>query len=180
MRFIQTELQGAFLVELEPSHDHRGFLARTWCSEEFAAHGLSPRLAQCNISYNCKRGTVRGLHYQAAPYEEAKLVRCTAGSMFDVIVDLRPSSPHHRSWRGFGLSSRNRLAVYVPEGFAHGFQTLEDETDVLYQMSEPFHPGSARGLRWDDPTLNIQWPIAEPVLSERDRSHPLLGGEPVA
>ena len=174
MRFVETELPGAFLVELEVSYDHRGFFARTWCGDEFSAHGLNPHLAQCNLSYNGKRGTLRGLHYQVTPHSEAKLVQCTAGSLFDVIVDLRPDSPHRGRWRSFELSNRGRRALYVPEGFAHGFQTLEDDTEVLYHVSAPFHPESARGLRWNDPVIDISWPIADPVISDRDRSHPLL------
>jgi dTDP-4-dehydrorhamnose 3,5-epimerase len=157
--------------------DERGFFARTWCQREFETHGLESRLVQCSISFNAREGTLRGLHYQAPPHEEVKLVRCTSGAIFDVIVDLRPPSPtfgHHYS---VVLSSSNRLALYVPRGFAHGFQTLEDNTEVAYQMSEFFHPESARGLRWNDPALRISWPpTARRIITERDKNYPALEG----
>ncbi len=174
MRFVPAGLDGAFLVEPEPARDPRGFFARSWCADEFAAHGLNPRLAQCSMSHSLRRGTLRGLHFQAAPHREAKLVRCTHGAVHDVIVDLRAGSPTRLAWRAFELTRENRLALYVPEGFAHGFQTLEDDTEVLYQISQPFRPELARGLRWDDPALAVRWPVPDPILSERDRTHPLL------
>ena len=174
MLFKQTKLAGVFVIEPEPIEDERGFLARSWCAEEFAKHGLSAALAQCNISYNRKRGTLRGLHYQAAPFAEAKLVRCTAGAMFDVAVDLRRESPTFAQWAGIELSAENRRMLYIPEGFAHGLQTLSHHTEVFYQMSQPYRETAARGLRYDDPTIAIQWPIANPIVSPRDKRLPRL------
>jgi dTDP-4-dehydrorhamnose 3,5-epimerase len=172
MRFGSTPLQGAFVVDLEPIEDERGMFARSWSREEFARHGLDGRLAACNVSYNAAAGTLRGLHYQAPPHEEAKLVRCTAGSIFDVIVDIRPASASFRQWFGIELNARNRTALYVPAGFAHGFQTLVDDSEVLYLMSTPYVPEAARGIRWDDPAFEIEWPPADRrVMSERDRSY---------
>ncbi len=176
MIFSPTPLAGACVVELEPVADDRGFFARAFCREEFEAHGLNPQLAQSNISFNRRRGTLRGLHYQAAPYAEAKLVRCTQGAIWDVIVDLRADSPSYKRWHAVELSAENRRALYVPEGFAQGFQTLADDSEVLYLMSQFYRPDAARGLRWDDPALGIAWPIADPQLSDRDRSLPRLGG----
>jgi dTDP-4-dehydrorhamnose 3,5-epimerase len=174
--FTPTPLAGAWLVELEPIADDRGFFARSFCREEFEARGLDPRIAQTNISFNRRRGTLRGLHYQAAPYAEAKLVRCTQGAIWDAIVDLRPESPTYKRWHGVELSAASRRALYVPEGFAQGFQTLADNSEVLYLMSQFYRPDAARGLRWDDPALGIAWPIADPQLSDRDRGLPRLGG----
>ena len=174
MIFTETELQGAFIIEPEPIEDDRGFFALLWSREEFSLRGLNHRVVQANISFNKKRGTLRGLHFQMEPHQEAKLVRCTAGAIYDVIADLRPGSPTFRRWVGVELTSVNRLMLYVPEGFAHGFQTLEDDTEVAYQLSEYYHPESARGVRWDDPALSIKWPLPVTVLSERDREHPLL------
>lgn len=173
MRFIETELKGAFLIEIEPREDERGFFARAWCEEEFRAHGLNPQIRQCNISFNRYRGTLRGMHYQVAPYGEVKVVRCTAGAVYDVIIDLRPESPTYCRWTGVELSQSNRRMLYIPEGFAHGFQTLQDNTELFYQMSESFHPEAARGVRWDDPLFGITWPPVERrILSERDRQFP--------
>jgi dTDP-4-dehydrorhamnose 3,5-epimerase len=172
MRFTETKLKGAYIIEPEPIADERGFFARTFCAREFEAHGLNPRLAQCNISYNARRGTLRGMHYQAAPHQEAKLVRCTMGAIYDVIIDLRPESPTFKHWIAVELTAENRLMLYVPTGFAHGFQTLEDNTEVFYQMSEFYHPECARGVRWDDPAFGIKWPILHPILSNKDRSYP--------
>jgi dTDP-4-dehydrorhamnose 3,5-epimerase len=169
--FRETKLPGAFVIEPERLEDERGFFARTWCEREFRAHGLNPRLVQCNVSYNRARSTLRGMHYQAAPHEEAKLVRCTMGAVHDVVVDLRPDSPTFRQWVAVELSARNRTMLYVPEGFAHGFQTLEDDTEVFYQMSELYHPECARGVRWDDPAFGIEWPLPPRALSERDRQY---------
>lgn len=174
MRFTPVNLAGAYVVEIEPHHDDRGFFARSWCTQEFIVHGLDSRLAQCNVSFNRKRGTLRGMHFQAAPHGEAKLVRCTRGTIHDVIVDLRPHSPTFRQWQGFELSATNHRALYIPEDFAHGFQTLEDDCEVFYQMSNAYTPSASRGLRWDDPALAISWPVTEPVLSDRDRSYALL------
>jgi dTDP-4-dehydrorhamnose 3,5-epimerase len=174
LRFLPTPLAGAYAIELEHIEDERGFFARSFCQDEFRKHGLKPAIAQCNVSWNRKRGTLRGLHYQAAPHEEAKVVRCTRGAVWDVLVDLREGSPTRLRWHARELNADNRLAFYVPEGFAHGFQTLADDSEVLYQMSESYHPGLARGLRWDDPRLGIEWPLPDPILSARDRSYALL------
>ncbi len=172
MKFTPTPLPGAFVIELEFKEDERGFFARTYCQTEFEAYGLNPRLAQCNISFNRKKGTLRGMHYQAKPYEEAKLVRCTMGAIYDVILDLRPGSPTFRQWFVLELSAANRKMLYVPEGFAHGFQTLEENTEVFYQMSEFYRPECARGVRWDDPAFGIRWPIDAPIISRNDRQCP--------
>jgi dTDP-4-dehydrorhamnose 3,5-epimerase len=173
MLFKETKLRGAYLIELEPAADERGDFARTYCSEEFERHGLNPRVVQCNVSYNRSKGTLRGLHYQVAPFSEAKLVTCIAGSIYDVIVDLQPDSPTYSEWFAVELNARHpRSMLYIPENFAHGFQTLEDDTEVFYQMSESYHPDSARGLRWNDPAFNIHWPLDQRIISERDRSFP--------
>lgn len=174
MKFLPTPLAGAFVVELVRMEDERGFFARSFCRDEFSALGLNPTITQCNVSWNRRAGTLRGLHYQERPHEEAKLVRCTRGAVWDVVVDLRDGSPTRLRWHAVELSASNRLALYVPEGFAHGFQTLQDDTEVLYQMSESYRPDLARGVRWDDPTLGITWPVSDPVISERDRTYPLL------
>jgi dTDP-4-dehydrorhamnose 3,5-epimerase len=172
MKFIETQLPGAFVIAPEPLNDARGFFARTFCAREFAERGLDPSIAQCSVSFNHRRGTLRGMHYQSAPFKEIKLVRCTAGAIHDVILDLRPSSPSFRRWIAVELSAANRHMLYVPAGMAHGFQTLEDATEVFYQISEPYAPGHARGVRWDDPAFAITWPLGEPILSERDRCYP--------
>jgi len=174
LKFQPTPLEGALVIELEPLADGRGFFARSFCQEEFRARGLDPAIAQCNVSFNRRRGTLRGLHYQARPHLEAKVVRCTQGAIWDVIVDLRAGSPTLKRWFALELSAENRRALYVPQGFAHGFQTLVDASEVLYQMSEFHRPESARGVRWDDPALAIPWPVASPILSERDRAFPAL------
>jgi dTDP-4-dehydrorhamnose 3,5-epimerase len=172
--FSETALRGAFAIDLERLEDERGFFARTWCQQEAEAVGLKPRWVQCNISFNRVRGTLRGMHYQAPPYEEAKLIRCTMGSIYDVIIDLRPESATYRQHIGMVLSAQNRKMLYVPQGFAHGFLTLEDNTEVFYQMSEFYAPGYGRGVRWNDPTFGIQWPIEVQVISDRDRSFPAI------
>ncbi len=172
MIFIPTRLAGAFILEPEKQEDDRGFFARTWCQREFEAHGLNPRLVQCSISFNKKKGTLRGLHFQSAPHEEAKLVRCTMGAIYDVILDLRGHSPTFKEHVAVVLSAENRKMLYVPEGLAHGFQTLEDHTEVFYQMSEFYVPAPVGGVRWDDPAFGIQWPAADRIISERDRSYP--------
>jgi len=179
MIFTETKLKGAFIIEIEKHADDRGFFARSFCEKEFKDHGLNPRLVQCNISYNAKRGTLRGMHYQVAPYEEAKLVRCTRGAIYDVIVDIRTASPTFKEHIGLLLTADNKLSLYVPEGFAHGFLTLEDETEVFYQMSEFYAPGHARGFRWNDATFGIRWPLEPRVISERDQTYPdfVLGKE---
>ncbi|NLD50137.1 MAG: dTDP-4-dehydrorhamnose 3,5-epimerase [Clostridiaceae bacterium] len=170
MIFTQTQLPGAYIIDLECIIDERGFFARTWCKEEFMKHGLNPNLVQCNLSYNIKSGTLRGMHYQAAPYEEAKLVSCVSGSIYDVIIDLRETSPTFGQWHAFELSAVNHRMLYIPEGFAHGFQTLKDNTSVFYQMSEFYHPECVRGIRWDDPAFNIEWPDKPIIISEKDKS----------
>lgn len=172
MIFTPTALAGAYLIEPELREDERGFFARTWCRREFEAQGLNPCVAQCNISFNRRRGTLRGMHYQAAPYAEAKLVRCTAGSLFDVIIDLRPDSPTYTHHVGAVLTASNHTMLYVPEGFAHGFQTLEDNTEVSYQVSEFYAPDHGRGVRWDDPVFGIAWPQDERTIIDRDRTYP--------
>lgn len=167
MRFIETPIAGAFLIEPEPSEDERGFFARIFDAAEFARRGLETSFPQWSLSYNAKRGTLRGLHYQAPPHEEVKIVRCTRGAVWDVLVDLRRGGTV-----GFELTADNRRALYVPRGVAHGFQSLADATEMCYFISAEYAPDSARGLRWNDPALAIRWPIADPILSERDRSFP--------
>lgn len=172
MKFVPTALAGAYVVEMEPLTDERGFFARSWCKREFADHGLNGDLVQCNVSYNRARGTLRGMHYQAAPHEEVKLVRCTQGAIYDVLVDLRPDSPTYRSWIAVELTAANRRMLYVPAGLAHGFQTLQDDSEVFYQMSAYFDAPSARGVRWNDPAFGIEWPSREPVISAKDANYP--------
>lgn len=172
MIFKETKLPGAYVVDIERREDERGFFARSWCRREFEAHGVNPNLAQCNISFNIKKGTLRGMHFQAEPYEEAKLVRCTMGSLHDVIIDLRQDSPSFRKHMGIILSSDNRKMLYVPEGFAHGFLTLEDNTEVHYQISEFYAPEYERGFRWNDPAFGIEWPSEVKIISDRDRNYP--------
>lgn len=174
MKFVPTRFATAWLIEPDRHEDERGFFSRTWCQREFERCGLNPNLVQCNISFNTKRGTVRGMHFQAAPHEEAKLVRCTLGRIFDVIVDVRRDSPTFGVWQSFDLSSKNRYSLYIPEGFAHGFQTLEPESEVFYQMSEFFHPESARGFHYADPEINITWPLQTEVISRKDQMNPPL------
>jgi dTDP-4-dehydrorhamnose 3,5-epimerase len=175
MIFRELPLQGAFVIEPELRRDERGFFTRTFCVEEFAQHGLETAVNQCSTSHNVSAGTLRGMHWQAAPHGEVKLVSCGQGAIFDVIVDVRPKSPSFGRWESVELSAENRRMLYVPEGFAHGMQTLMDRTDVLYQISAPFHPEASRGLHWDDPELAIPWPVApERILSERDQNLPLF------
>jgi dTDP-4-dehydrorhamnose 3,5-epimerase len=173
LKVAQTRVPGVFLIGLELIEDERGFFARTWCAEEFRRHQLNPDLAQCSVSFNRHRGTLRGMHYQVEPWAETKLVRCTSGAIYDVALDLRPDSPAYRQWVGVELTSRNRLGLYIPEGVAHGFQTLAEDSEVFYQISVPYHPESGRGVRWNDPAFGIRWPLAEPLLNERDDSYPL-------
>lgn len=168
MDFLATKLPGVLVIEAEKLEDERGFFARTFCREEFETHGLDTRVSQCSISFNRKKATLRGIHYQVAPHAESKLVRCTAGAIYDVAVDLRPDSPTFKQWEGVELSAQNRRALYIPAGCAHGFQTLTDDTEVYYQISEFYHPESARGVRWDDPAFEINWPFPPVMLSERD------------
>ena len=173
MVFREIKLKGAFIIETERLDDKRGFFARSFCREEFEKQGLNPRINQCNISYNRKKGTLRGMHYQIAPFREAKLVTCVAGSIYDVVVDLRPESPTYCDWYAVQLSGCHpRSMLYIPENFAHGFQTLEDDTEVFYQMSESYHAESARGLRWNDRAFNIRWPAGDRIVSQRDQTFP--------
>ncbi len=173
MRFVPLELDGAFLVELERHEDERGFFARTWDGDEFAAHGLDAEVAQCSLSRNTRAGTLRGMHFQREPHQETKIVRCVRGAIFDVIVDLRTGSRTRGEWIGVELDALGGKALYVPKGFAHGFQTLADDTDVLYVISVSYAPDAAAGVRWDDPVIGIEWPdIAERVVAPRDRAWP--------
>lgn len=175
MIFTETKLRGAYIIEPEPHADERGLFGRTFCRREFSLRRLNPNVVQCNISFNHKKGTLRGLHYQTTPFEEAKLVRCTRGAIYDVIVDIRLDSPTYHQWISVELTQDNRKALYVPEGFAHGFQTLEDSSEILYQMSEFHQPAHAGGIRWDDPTLGITWPpVAERIISAKDLAYPWL------
>src|SRR6266487_3389064 len=160
MIFIETTLKGAFIIEPERLEDERGFFARSFCRKEFEDHGLNPNLVQCSISFNKKKGTLRGMHYQISPHAEAKLVRCTMGAIYDVIIDLRPHLPTFKQWIAVELTAENRQMLYIPEGFAHGFQTLTDNTEVYYQMSQFYYPEYSRGVRWDDPAFGIVWPEA--------------------
>ena len=178
MIFRETPIPGVFVLEPERSEDERGFFARTWCAEEFAAHGLDTRVAQCSISFNSRAGTLRGMHYQAAPHEETKVVRCTAGAIYDVALDLRPDSPTFRAWTAVELSAENRAALYLPQGIAHGFQTLQDASEVLYMISVSHAPKSACGVRWDDPAFGIEWPaVTHRTISCGDLNYPLVNGE---
>jgi dTDP-4-dehydrorhamnose 3,5-epimerase len=170
--FIPTALSGALVIEPEPASDSRGLFARTWCRRELAAQGLDTELAQCSTSFNKRKGTLRGMHYQAAPFAETKIVRCTRGAIHDVIIDLRPDSPTYTRHVAVVLTAEDRKALYVPKGFAHGFQTLEDDTEVFYQISEFYSPEHSRGVRWDDPAFAIVWPADERTMSERDRRYP--------
>ena len=180
MKFTETKLKGAFVIELEERTDDRGFFARTFCAREFEEHGLKTSLVQSNMSYNHKKGTMRGMHYQVAPAMEAKLVRCTRGSVYDAIVDLRPDSPTYLQHFGLELSADNHKALYVPEMFAHGYLTLTDGAEVFYQVSEFYTPGTERGLRYNDAALGIEWPVAIEVISEKDAAWALLETEEVA
>jgi dTDP-4-dehydrorhamnose 3,5-epimerase len=178
MKFSPTSLPGVWLVELELREDPRGFLARTYCEQEFGARGLNTCWPQCNLTLTRERGMIRGMHFQADPKPEIKLIRCAAGAIFDVLVDARRASPTFGRWEGFELSAANRRQLYVPGGLAHGFQCLTDNCEVFYMMSESYVPALARGLRWNDPAVSIRWPIADPKLSERDRNLPLLADLP--
>jgi dTDP-4-dehydrorhamnose 3,5-epimerase len=174
MTFREMEVAGVWTLEVEPRADERGFFARTWCRRELEAHGLNPALAQCSVSFSRRRGTVRGMHWQAAPHTEVKLVRCTRGAIYDVALDTRRGSPTFGRWVAAELSADNRRMLYVPEGVAHGFQTLTDDAEVFYQISEFHHPESERGIRWDDPAVAIAWPLADVTVSPRDAAWPRL------
>jgi dTDP-4-dehydrorhamnose 3,5-epimerase len=172
VKFTATALAGAYVIEIEPHQDERGFFARTFCRDEFAAHGLCTTFVQANVSSNDRKGTLRGMHFQKKPHEEAKLLCCTRGAIYDVIIDLRAGSPTLGQWASFELSAGNRRLLYVPEGMAHGFQTLEDQSDVLYLMSAMYQPEAAAGVRWNDPAFGISWPSSAPIVSERDARYP--------
>jgi dTDP-4-dehydrorhamnose 3,5-epimerase len=172
MKFVPTPLDDVWIVEMERHEDERGSFARSWCENEFREQGLNPRLVQCSVSFNLRRGTLRGMHYQRAPHAEAKLVRCTRGAAYDVALDLRPGSKTFRQWTAVELTEENGRAVYIPEGCAHGFQTRADRTELFYQMSESHHPESAAGVRWNDPAFGIQWPEENAIISPRDAALP--------
>jgi dTDP-4-dehydrorhamnose 3,5-epimerase len=172
VKFEETKISGVFEIQLDPRPDERGFFARTWCKEEFRDQGLSASLVQCSVSLSTRKGTLRGMHYQAAPFPETKVVRCTQGAIYDVVLDLRPQSVTFKDWIAVLLTAENRNMVYVPAGCAHGFLTLKDETEVFYQMSEFYNPESARGVRWDDAAFRIVWPEKVEVISDRDRTYP--------
>lgn len=172
MIFRETKLQGVFIVELERLEDSRGFFALCWSERDFTAHGLNPKLVECNLAFNQRKGTLRGMHYQVAPHAQAKLVRCTNGAIYDVAVDLRPQSETFKQWVAVELTADNHRMIYVPEGFAHGYQSLIDNSEVIYQMSAPYAPAAARGVRWNDPAFAIDWPPGEPILIDRDCEYP--------
>jgi dTDP-4-dehydrorhamnose 3,5-epimerase len=172
MIFTQTPLPGAYVIDIERRADNRGFFARTWCLREFETHGLNPNVVQINATLSARKGTLRGLHYQVAPYQEVKIVRCTRGALYDVIVDLRPQSPAYKQWLGVELTEDNHRMLYVPEGFAHGSQTLTDNTELWYQTSQFYAPEAARGVRFDDPAFQIKWPLAIEVVSDPDKNWP--------
>ncbi len=172
MIFTETPLAGAFVIALETRDDERGFFARAFCQNELAEHGLETTVAQANLSYNHRKGTLRGLHMQNPPHGEDKMVRCISGAIYDAIVDLRPGSPTYRQWFGVELSAANRLMLYVPKGFAHGYQSLTDGSEVLYMVTQFYTPGAERGLRWNDPAFGVAWPLPDPILSEKDAAAP--------
>jgi dTDP-4-dehydrorhamnose 3,5-epimerase len=173
MRFQETEIRGAWVIDVEPIEDQRGLFARVWCRRELAEHGLETEIAQCNTSFSKQRGTLRGMHFQRAPHGEVKFIRCSRGALYDVIIDLRPDSPTYRRWVGVELSVENRRALYVPRGLAHGFQTLQDDVEVFYMMSDFHAPDAEAGVRWNDPAFDIEWPVAEPTeISDKDVSWP--------
>lgn len=175
MNFTETKLKDAFIIEIKRIEDERGFFARGWCQDEFKAHNLNPSIVQLNIGFSNKRGTLRGMHFQKAPWEEAKLVRCTKGAIYDVIIDLRRDSPTHRQWIGVELTEENRRMLYAPEGFAHGYQTLTDNTEIYYQTTQFYAPEFAIGVRFDDPAFNVMWPVPIEVISDQDRNWSIYG-----
>ena len=172
MIFTETKLKGAYIIDIEKISDERGFFARSFCFKDFETHGLCSKFVQCNISFNVQKGTVRGMHYQVAPHEEPKLVRCTMGAIYDVIIDLRPNSPTFKQWTAVKLNAENRRMFYIPGGIAHGFQTLDDNSEVFYQMGEFYYPEAARGVRWNDPAFDIEWQLEVSNISPRDRNYP--------
>jgi dTDP-4-dehydrorhamnose 3,5-epimerase len=177
MIFTETILKNAYIIELEKREDHRGFFARTWDKKEFEEHNLNSNLVQCNVSFSKKCGTLRGMHYQKNPFEESKVIRCTKGKIFDVIIDLRSSSSTFKKWFGIELTEENYKMLYVPEGFAHGFQSLEDDSEIIYQVSEFYTPNSELGIHWNDPEFNITWPIEEKIITEKDNSWKLFDSD---
>jgi dTDP-4-dehydrorhamnose 3,5-epimerase len=177
MIFTETILKNAYIIELEKREDHRGFFARTWDKKEFEEHNLNSNLVQCNVSFSKKCGTLRGMHYQKNPFEESKVIRCTKGKIFDVIIDLRSSSSTFKKWFGIELTEENYKMLYVPEGFAHGFQSLEDNSEIIYQVSEFYTPNSELGIHWNDPEFNITWPIEEKIITEKDNSWKLFNSD---
>jgi dTDP-4-dehydrorhamnose 3,5-epimerase len=172
LKFLDTTLAGLVLIELEPAEDDRGFFARTFCAETFRRHGLDPQVAQASTAFSARRGTLRGMHYQREPHAETKLVRCTSGAVYDVAIDLRPASPTFRQWYGIELTRRNRRMLYIPGGFAHGYLTLEDDSEISYQMSTPYKADAAAGVRWDDAAFAIRWPQPVTTIHDRDRTYP--------
>jgi dTDP-4-dehydrorhamnose 3,5-epimerase len=172
MIFTELPLAGAFVIDLEPRNDERGFFARGFCVKEFEQHGLKTGIVQANLSQNVRRGTVRGMHYQRAPHAEVKLVRCVNGAVFDAIIDLRPDSTTYLRWTGVELTRANRRMLYVPEGFAHGYQALTDDSEVLYLVTAFYTPESEAAVRWNDPRFGIAWPVADAILSPKDAAHP--------
>ncbi|MCJ8166726.1 dTDP-4-dehydrorhamnose 3,5-epimerase [Pontibacter sp. E15-1] len=172
MIFTETKLKGAFIIDVKRLEDERGFFGRSYCKREMDEHGLNTNMVQANVSYNKKKGTLRGMHMQVSPYEETKLVRCTRGAIYDVIIDMREDSETYKQWIGVELTADKYRMLFVPEGFAHGFITLEDNSDVTYNVTQFYTPGSERGIRWNDPAFNIEWPIAPQVISEKDQEHP--------
>ena len=173
MIFTETKLKGAYIIELELIEDNRGFFCRSFCINEFNEYDLNIKIVQCNISYNKQKGTIRGMHFQIPPYQEGKLVQCTKGAIYDVIIDLRPDSSTYKEWFSIELNSNTYQLLYIPEGFAHGFQTLEDNTEVFYQMNQFYHPESSSGVRWDDSAFGVEWPLENPIISEKDMSYQL-------
>lgn len=178
MIFHPSKINGAYRIEPERIEDPRGFFARTYCVEEFEAKGLNLKMAQCSISFNEKKGTLRGMHFQITPKAEVKLVRCTAGAICDVLLDLRKDSSTYLKWEAFEISATNRNLLYIPEGIAHGFQTLEDRTEVFYQISEFYSPEHSRGVLWNDPAFDIKWPLENPIMSDKDQSYPIYSPDP--
>ena len=172
MIFVETKLAGVFIIEPELSKDERGFLTRTWSQSEFAEQGLNPQLVECNLSFNIRKGTLRGMHYQTAPFAQAKLIRCPVGAIYDVAIDLRPGSATFRKWEAVELTAENRRMFYIPEGCAHGFQTLQDSSEVFYQMSQVYTPEFATGVRWNDQAFGIEWPHDERTIIPRDQNYP--------
>lgn len=172
MILTETKLKGAYIIDIHPIHDERGFFARSWCRKDFERHGLDTTLSQCNVSFNKHRHTLRGMHYQVAPHGETKIVRCTMGAVYDVIVDMRSESPTRYQWIGAELSAENRRTLYVPKGFAHGFITLADDSEVNYMVSNEYNPDAARGVRWNDPAFGIEWPAQPAIIIHRDANYP--------